>query len=236
MKTKTPPVLCLLVLFLSVVVLFFSEFARAQKGGGDPIPPPEDELDDFEDDLRRDFGEVPPPVIDDDDDDDEDDDDDDSSLQWPPPMPETKHLKKYRVSQLKAFLDERGATCDACAEKYDWVNRVVDTWNWPRKETIKATDTSSKTTKNADDDDDDEDEMTPEEKRREDERLKRMMDELNGDKERDYSGMDPKKASLLKKLQSKGLSFMGGESMDVNQLEQLVKAMDGVKGRSGEDL
>ena len=232
MKTKTPPVLCLLVLFLSVVVLFFSEFARAQKGGGDPIPPPEDELDDFEDDLRRDFGEVPPPVIDDDDD--EDDDDDDSSLQWPPPMPETKHLKKYRVSQLKAFLDERGATCDACAEKYDWVNRVVDTWNWPRKtETVKATDTSSKTTKNADDD---EDEMTPEEKRREDERLKRMMDELNGDKERDYSGMDPKKASLLKKLQSKGLSFMGGESMDVNQLEQLVKAMDGVKGRSGEDL
>ena len=226
MKTKTPPVLCLLVLFLSVVVLFFSEFARAQKGG-DPIPPPEDELDDFEDDLRRDFGEVPPPVIDD------DDDDDDSSLQWPPPMPETRHLKQYRVSQLKAFLDERGATCDACAEKYDWVNRVVDTWNWPRKETIKATDTSSKTTKNADDD---EDEMTPEEKRREDERLKRMMDELNGDKERDYSGMDPKKASLLKKLQSKGLSFMGGESMDVNQLEQLVKAMDGVKGRSGEDL
>ena len=224
MKTKTPPVLCLLVLFLSVVVLFFSEFARAQKGG-DPIPPPEDVLDDFEDDLRRDFGEVPPPVI--------DDDDDDSSLQWPPPMPETRHLKQYRVSQLKAFLDERGATCDACAEKYDWVNRVVDTWNWPRKETIKATDTSSKTTKNADDD---EDEMTPEEKRREDERLKRMMDELNGDKERDYSGMDPKKASLLKKLQSKGLSFMGGESMDVNQLEQLVKAMDGVKGRSGEDL
>jgi len=231
MKTKTPPVLCLLVLFLSVVVFFFSEFARAQKGG-DPIPPPEDELDDFEDDLRRDFGEVPPPVIDDDDD---DEDDDDSSLQWPPPMPETRHLKQYRVSQLKAFLDERGATCDACAEKYDWVNRVVDTWNWPRKETIKATDTSSKTTKNADDDDD-EDEMTPEEKRREDERLKRMMDELNGDKERDYSGMDPKKASLLKKLQSKGLSFMGGESMDVNQLEQLVKAMDGVKGRSGEDL
>tara|TARA_X000000368_G_scaffold120463_2_gene94377 strand:+ start:82 stop:771 length:690 start_codon:yes stop_codon:yes gene_type:complete len=229
MKTKTPPVLCLLVLFLSVVVLFFSEFARAQKGG-DPIPPPEDELDDFEDDLRRDFGEVPPPVIDD------DEDEDDSSLQWPPPMPETRHLKQYRVSQLKAFLDERGATCDACAEKYDWVNRVVDTWNWPRKETIKATDTSSKTTKNADDDDDDEDEMTPEEKRREDERLKRMMDELNGDKERDYSGMDPKKASLLKKLQSKGLSFMGGESMDVNQLEQLVKAMDGVKGRSGEDL
>ena len=227
--SKTPPVF-LLVLFLSVVVLFFSEFARAQKGG-DPIPPPEDELDDFEDDLRRDFGEVPPPVIDD------DDDDDDSSLQWPPPMPETRHLKQYRVSQLKAFLDERGATCDACAEKYDWVNRVVDTWNWPRKtETIKATDTSSKTTKNADDDDDDEDEMTPEEKRREDERLKRMMDELNGDKERDYSGMDPKKASLLKKLQSKGLSFMGGESMDVNQLEQLVKAMDGVKGRSGEDL
>jgi len=228
MKTKTPPVLCLLVLFLSVVVLFFSEFARAQKGG-DPIPPPEDELDDFEDDLRRDFGEVPPPVI---------DDDDDSSLQWPPPMPETRHLKQYRVSQLKAFLDERGATCDACAEKYDWVNRVVDTWNWPRKtETIKATDTSSKTTKNADDDDDDdENETTPEEKRREDERLKRMMDELNGDKERDYSGMDPKKASLLKKLQSKGLSFMGGESMDVNQLEQLVKAMDGVKGRSGEDL
>ena len=229
MKTKTPPVLCLLVLFLSVVVLFFSEFARAQKGGGDPIPPPEDELDDFEDDLRRDFGEVPPPVIDDDDD--EDDDDDDSSLQWPPPMPETRHLKQYRVSQLKAFLDERGATCDACAEKYDWVNRVVDTWNWPRKETI-ATD-SSKTTTNANE----EDEMTPEEeKKAEDERLKRMMDELNGDKERDYSGMDPKKASLLKKLQSKGLSFMGGESMDVNQLEQLVKAMDGVKGRSGEDL
>ena len=225
MKTKTPPVLCLLVLFLSVVVLFFSEFARAQKGG-DPIPPVEDEDADF-----GDFDEVPPVI---DIDDDEMEEDDDVSLSWPPPMPETRHLKQYRVSQLKAFLDERGATCDACAEKYDWVNRVVDTWNLPRKtETVKATDTSSKTTKNADDD---EDEMTPEEKRREDERLKRMMDELNGDKERDYSGMDPKKASLLKKLQSKGLSFMGGESMDVNQLEQLVKAMDGVKGRSGEDL
>ena len=223
--SKTPPVLFLLVLFLSVVALFFSELARAQKGG-DPIPPVEDEDADF-----GDFDEVPPVI---DIDDDEMEEDDDVSLSWPPPMPETRHLKQYRVSQLKAFLEERGTTCDACAEKYDWVNRVVDTWNWPRK---TATDTSSKTTKNADDDvNDDEDEMTPEEKRREDERLKRMMDELNGDKERDYSGMDPKKASLLKKLQSKGLSFMGGESMDVNQLEQLVKAMDGVKGRSGEDL
>ena len=223
--SKTPPVLFLLVLFLSVVALFFSELARAQKGG-DPIPPVEDEDADF-----GDFDEVPPVI---DIDDDEMEEDDDVSLSWPPPMPETRHLKQYRVSQLKAFLEERGTTCDACAEKYDWVNRVVDTWNWPRK---TATDTSSKTTKNADDDvNDDEDEMTPEEKRREDERLKRMMDELNGDKERDYSGMDPKKASLLKKLQSKGLSFMGGESMDVNQLEQLVKAMDGVEGRSGEDL
>ncbi len=226
--SKTPPVLFLLVLFLSVVALFFSELARAQKGG-DPIPPVEDE--------DADFGDEVPPVIDDDDDiegdvndDDEMEEDDDVSLSWPPPMPETRHLKQYRVSQLKAFLEERGTTCDACAEKYDWVNRVVDTWNWPRKETI-ATD-SSKTTTNANE----EDEMTPEEKKAEDERLKRMMEELNGDKERDYSGMDPKKASLLKKLQSKGLSFMGGESMDVNQLEQLVKAMDGVKGRSGEDL
>ena len=221
--SKTPPVLFLLVLFLSVVALFFSELARAQKGG-DPIPPVfEDEDADF-----GDFDEVPPVI---DIDDDEMEEDDDVSLSWPPPMPETRHLKQYRVSQLKAFLDERGATCDACAEKYDWVNRVVDTWNWPRKETI-ATD-SSKTTTNANE----EDEMTPEEeKKAEDERLKRMMEELNGDKERDYSGMDPKKASLLKKLQSKGLSFMGGESMDMNQLEQLVNAMDGVKGRSGEDL
>ena len=229
--SKTPPVLFLLVLFLSVVALFFSELARAQKGG-DPIPPV-----DFDEDADfGDFDEVPPPVIDIDDDeidegDVNDDDDDDVSLSWPPPMPETRHLKQYRVSQLKAFLEERGTTCDACAEKYDWVNRVVDTWNWPRKETI-ATD-SSKTTTNANE----EDEMTPEEeKKAEDERLKRMMEELNGDKERDYSGMDPKKASLLKKLQSKGLSFMGGESMDMNQLEQLVNAMDGVKGRSGEDL
>ena len=221
--SKTPPVLFLLVLFLSVVALFFSELARAQKGG-DPIPPVEDEDADF-----GDFDEVPPPVIDIDDD--EMEEDDDVSLSWPPPMPETRHLKQYRVSQLKAFLEERGTTCDACAEKYDWVNRVVDTWNWPRKETI-ATD-SSKTRTNANE----EDEMTPEEeKKAEDERLKRMMEELNGDKERDYSGMDPKKASLLKKLQSKGLSFMGGESMDMNQLEQLVNAMDGVKGRSGEDL
>jgi len=222
--SKTPPVLFLLVLFLSVVALFFSELARAQKGGDHPIPPVEDEDADF-----GDFDEVPPPVIDIDDD--EMEEDDDVSLSWPPPMPETRHLKQYRVSQLKAFLEERGTTCDACAEKYDWVNRVVDTWNWPRKETI-ATD-SSKTTTNANE----EDEMTPEEeKKAEDERLKRMMEELNGDKERDYSGMDPKKASLLKKLQSKGLSFMGGESMDMNQLEQLVNAMDGVKGRSGEDL
>ena len=210
--SKTPPVLFLLVLFLSVVALFFSpQLARAQKGG-DPIPPVEDEDADF-----GDFDDEVPPVIDIDDDeidegDVNDDDDDDVSLSWPPPMPETRHLKQYRVSQLKAFLEERGTTCDACTEKYDWVNRVVDTWNWPRKETI-ATD-SSKTTTNANE----EDEMTPEEeKKAEDERLKRMMEELNGDKERDYSGMDPKKASLLKKLQSKGLSFMGGESMDMNQ-------------------
>ena len=48
--------------------------------------------------------------------------------------------------------------------------------------------------KNADDDvNDDEDEMTPEEKRREDERLKRMMDELNGDKERTTAGWIRKK-------------------------------------------
>merc|ERR1711959_392158 len=121
--SKTPPVLFLLVLFLSVVALFFSELARAQKGG-DPIPPVEDEDADF-----GDFDDEVPPVIDIDDDeidegDVNDDDDDDVSLSWPPPMPETRHLKQYRVSQLKAFLEKRGTTCDACAEKYDWVNRV----------------------------------------------------------------------------------------------------------------
>lgn len=153
----------------------------------------------------------------------EDEDDEDSKI-WPPPMPEIRHLKQYKVRMLKEFLDLRGTTCDACAEKDDWVQRVIDTWDWPKKE---VTVTSSKTPG---------DEMTPEEEVAEEARLKRMMEELNGGKTRDYSGMDPKKAKLLKKLQSKGLSFMGGEDMDIEQLAQLVNAMEGINNKNSGDL
>jgi hypothetical protein len=153
----------------------------------------------------------------------EDEDDEDSKI-WPPPMPEIRHLKQYKVRMLKEFLDLRGTTCEACAEKEDWVQRVIDTWDWPKKE---VTVTSSKTPG---------DEMTPEEEVAEEARLKRMMEELNGGKTRDYSGMDPRKAKLLKKLQSKGLSFMGGEGMDIEQLEQLVNAMEGINNKNSGDL
>jgi hypothetical protein len=67
-------------------------------------------------------------------------------------------------------------------------------------------------------------------------RMKRMMDELNGGKSKDYTGMDPNRVRLLKKLQSKGLSFMGGENMDIEQLEQLANAMDGINSKNGGDL
>ena len=108
------------------------------------------------------------------------------------------------------------ATCEACAEKDDWIRRVVDTWEWPKKEVDDV---------NTEDDDDvgnedrrpySGDEMTPEEEVAEEAaRMKRMMDELNGGKSKDYTGMDPNRVRLLKKLQSKGLSFMGGENMDI---------------------
>lgn len=166
-----------------------------------------DNLDDDEDYVK-------PPVR---------EDDEDSKI-WPPPMPEIRHLKQYKVRMLKEFLDLRGTTCDACAEKDDWVQRVIDTWDWPKKE---VTVTSSKTPG---------DEMTPEEEVAEEARLKRMMEELNGGKTRDYSGMDPRKAKLLKKLQSKGLSFMGGEDMDIEQLAQLVNAMEGINNKNSGDL
>ena len=137
-------------------------------------------------------------------------DDEDSKI-WPPPMPEVRHLKQYKVRMLKEFLDLRGTTCEACAEKDDWIRRVVDTWEWPKKEVNVA---------NTEDEEDvgnegrrpySGDEMTPEEEVAEEAaRMKRMMDELNGGKSKDYTGMDPNRVRLLKKLQSKGLSFMGG--------------------------
>ena len=81
------------------------------------------------------------------------------------------------------------------------------------------------------------DEMTPEEEVAEEAaRMKRMMDELNGGESKDYTGMDPNRVRLLKKLQSKGLSFMGGENMDIEQLEQLANAMDGINSKNGGDL
>jgi len=164
-------------------------------------------------------------------------DDEDSKI-WPPPMPEVRHLKQYKVRMLKEFLDLRGTTCEACAEKDDWIRRVVDTWEWPKKEVNVA---------NTEEDEEDVgnegrrpysgDEMTPEEEVAEEAaRMKRMMDELNGGKSKDYTGMDPNRVRLLKKLQSKGLSFMGGENMDIEQLEQLANAMDGINSNNGGDL
>ena len=42
-------------------------------------------------------------------------------------------------------------------------------------------------------------------------------------------GFEVKKEELLKKLGSKGIQFVGGDSMDLGKLEELVKAMDGIK-------
>ena len=141
----------------------------------------------------------------------------DEEAPWPGVMPERRHLQKYRVRELKDFLDLRGASCNACAEKSDWINKVEETWNWPKVVEEVVSEASKRTG----------DDLTPEEELAEDARMRKMMNDLNN--EPDYAKMDPKRARLLKKLKSKGLSFMGGEGMEMDQLENLVKAMDGIK-------
>ena len=254
MLVKKPLLLLLMMLSIAHFAGFLSSsssttstskivaFAQAEDGEETTPSFGDDERDDEDDedeDEDEDEDDEDPPSNDNPDEIDpypEIEDDEDSKI-WPPPMPEVRHLKQYKVRMLKEFLDLRGTTCEACAEKDDWIRRVVDTWEWPKKEVDVANTEDEEDVGNEERRPYSGDEMTPEEEVAEEAaRMKRMMDELNGGKSKDYTGMDPNRVRLLKKLQSKGLSFMGGENMDIEQLEQLANAMDGINSKNGGDL
>ena len=192
---------------------------------------------------------------DDDDDDDDDDDedppsndnpdeidpypeieDDEDSKIWPPPMPEVRHLKQYKVRDVEGVLRLERDDVKRAPRRTHWIRRVVDTWEWPKKEVDVAN------TKNEEDVGNEErrpysgDEMTPEEEVAEEAANEENDGRVERGKSKDYTGMDPNRVRLLKKLQSKGLSFMGGENMDIEQLEQLANAMDGINSKNGGDL
>jgi len=59
-----------------------------------------------------------------------------------------------------------------------------------------------------------------------------MMRQMKGD----FSGeADPEKRRILEKLAKKGMSFGGGNNMDLEQLKNMEKMMDGIKmGKQGE--
>ena len=109
------------------------------------------------------------------------------------PIPDD--LAKKRVKELRQYLDERGAECRGCAEKSDWIEKVRETWDYPKV----------------------------------------IIQEEEGiaeDTERGYE----RKTELLNKLNSKGIKVMGTDKMDLDKLEELMKAMDGIKTPGGEDV
>ena len=59
-----------------------------------------------------------------------------------------------------------------------------------------------------------------------------MMRQMKGD----FSGeADPEKRRILEKLAKKGMSFGGGNNMDLEQLKNMEKMMDGIKmGKQGD--
>ena len=72
---------------------------------------------------------------------------------------------------MKDFLDLRGASCNACAEKSDWINKVEETWNWPKVVEEVVSEASKRTG----------DDLTPEEELAEDARMRKMMNDLNNE-------------------------------------------------------
>jgi len=48
------------------------------------------------------------------------------SLRFPVKMDANVDLTKLRVKQLKAIINERGATCSGCLEKQDFINKIKE--------------------------------------------------------------------------------------------------------------
>ena len=62
------------------------------------------------------------------------------------------------------------------------------------------------------------------------------MEDLMRQMRGDFSGEpDPEKRRILEKLAKKGMSFGGGNNMDLEQLKNMEKMMDGINlGKQGE--
>ena len=67
-----------------------------------------------------------------------------------------------------------------------------------------------------------------------DPRMEDLMRQMRGD----FSGeKDPEKRRILEKLAKKGMSFGGGNDMDLEQLKNMEKMMDGINmGKMGDDM
>jgi len=48
--------------------------------------------------------------------------------------PSKEELRKKTTKQLKAILSSKGTRCKKCVEKDDYVERVLETWDWAPKE------------------------------------------------------------------------------------------------------
>lgn len=126
-------------------------------------------------------------------------------------MPDFKTMK---IKELKAILADRGRECRGCAEKADYVAMAADVWSLPIVEKPASGDETKE--KPAEPDLNDADQ----------ERIRRMMDEMqNGPRP---TG-DPERDAILRKLHSSGIKFSGGEGMPLDQLRNLEKAMGNIK-------
>ena len=133
---------------------------------------------------------------------------------------EVPNFKTMKIKELKAILADRGRECKGCAEKADYVAMAADVWSLPIVEKPASGDETKE--KPAEPDLNDADQ----------ERIRRMMDEMqNGPRP---TG-DPERDAILKKLHSSGIKFSGGEGMPLDQLRNLEKAMGNIKTKKQGD-
>ena len=134
--------------------------------------------------------------------------------------PTNAAFAKIPEADLKAILADRGQQCRGCAEKADYVAMAADVWSLPIVEKPASGDETKE--KPAEPDLNDADQ----------ERIRRMMDEMqNGPRP---TG-DPERDAILKKLHSSGIKFSGGEGMPLDQLRNLEKAMGNIKTKKQGD-
>lgn len=127
---------------------------------------------------------------------------------------EVPNFKTMKIKELKAILADRGQQCRGCAEKADYVAMAADVWSLPIVEKPASGDETKE--KPAEPDLNDADQ----------ERIRRMMDEMqNGPRP---TG-DPERDAILRKLHSSGIKFSGGDGMPLDQLRNLEKAMGNIK-------